>query len=148
MVKINILADALKTIVNAERKGKKQVLLKPVSKVLLKFLRIMQKHNYIGEFEIIDDHRSKKIVIELIGRINKCGVISPRYDILLPDFEKWTNNILPSRQFGHLVLSTNQGIFTHEECRERHIGGKIIGFFYWSVKIYLQLLFNHEKDSK
>ena len=110
MVKINILADALKTIVNAERKGKKQVLLKPVSKVLLKFLRIMQKHNYIGEFEIIDDHRSKKIVIELIGRINKCGVISPRYDILLPDFEKWTNNILPSRQFGHLVLSTNQGI--------------------------------------
>jgi small subunit ribosomal protein S15Ae len=113
MVKINILADALRSIVNAERQGKKQVLLRPVSKVLLKFLRIMQKHNYIGEFEIIDDHRSKKIVIELIGRINKCGVISPRYDILLTDFEKWTNNILPSRQFGHLVLSTNQGIFTH-----------------------------------
>jgi small subunit ribosomal protein S15Ae len=130
MVKINILADALKTIVNAERKGKKQVLLRPVSKVLIKFLRIMQKHNYIGEFEIVDDHRSKKIVIELIGRINKCGVISPRYDILLQDFEKWTTNILPSRQFGHLVLSTTQGIFTHEECRERHIGGKIVGFFY------------------
>ena len=50
MVKVNILADALKTIVNAERKGKKQVLLRPVSKGLLKFLRIMQKHNYIGEF--------------------------------------------------------------------------------------------------
>jgi small subunit ribosomal protein S15Ae len=130
MVKVNILADALKTIVNAERKGQKQVLLRPVSKVLIKFLRIMQKHQYIGEFEIIDDHRSKKIVIELIGRINKCGVISPRYDILLPEFEKWTSNILPSRQFGHLILSTTQGIFTHEECRERHIGGKIIGFFY------------------
>lgn len=48
MVKVNILSDALRTIVNAERKGKKQVLLKPVSKVLIKFLRIMQKHNYIG----------------------------------------------------------------------------------------------------
>ena len=114
MVKVNILADALKTIVNAERKGKKQVLLRPSSKVLIKFLRIMQKHHYIGEFEIVDDHRSKKIVIELIGRINKCGVISPRYDIVLPEFEKWTSNILPSRQFGHLVLSTTQGIFTHE----------------------------------
>lgn len=131
MVKVNILADALRSIVNAERKGKKQVLLKPVSKVLIKFLRIMQKHNYIGEFEIIDDHRSKKIVVELIGRINKCGVISPNYDILVDDYEKWTNNILPSRQFGHLVISTTQGIFTHEESRERHIGGKIIGFFYW-----------------
>jgi small subunit ribosomal protein S15Ae len=30
-----------------------------------------------------------------------------------------------------LVISTNQGIFTHEEARNRHIGGKIIGFFYW-----------------
>lgn len=33
--------------------------------------------DYIGEFEIVDDHRSGKIVVSLIGRINKCGVISP-----------------------------------------------------------------------
>ena len=105
-------------------------MLRPISKVVVKFLRVMQKHGYIGEFEIIDDHRSKKIVIELLGRINKVGVISPRYDLALTDFEKWTNSILPSRQFGHLVISTNQGIYTHEEARSRHIGGKIIGFFY------------------
>jgi len=30
---------------------------------------------------MVDDHRSNKIVIELLGRINKCGVISPRFDI-------------------------------------------------------------------
>ena len=36
---------------------------------------------YIGEFEVVDDHRSGKIVVELIGRINKCGVISPRFDV-------------------------------------------------------------------
>ena len=39
------------------------------------------KHGYIGEFEIIDDHRAGKIVVELNGRINKCGVISPRFDV-------------------------------------------------------------------
>ncbi len=131
MVKVNVLSDCLRTIVNAERKGKKQVLIRPVSKLVIQFLRLMQAHGYIGEMEIIDDHRSKKIVVELIGRVNKCGVISPRYDVTLPDFEKWTNSILPSRQFGHLVISTNQGIFTHEEARHRHIGGKILGFFYW-----------------
>ena len=131
MVKMNVLSDCLRTIVNAERKGKKQVLIRPVSKLVVQFLKLMQAHGYIGEIEIIDDHRSKKIVIELIGRVNKCGVISPRYDLTLPDFEKWTNSILPSRQFGHLVISTNQGIFTHEEARHRHIGGKILGFFYW-----------------
>lgn len=130
MVKVNILSDALNTIVNAERRGKKQVLIRPVSDLVIKFLRIMQKHGYIGEFEIVDDHRSRKIVVELIGRINKCAVISPRFDVKITDFEKWTTNILPSRQFGYLVLSTSQGIFTHDEARERHIGGKIIGFFY------------------
>ncbi|CAM9797764.1 unnamed protein product, partial [Hapterophycus canaliculatus] len=52
---------------------------------------------YIGEFEIVDDHRAGKIVIELTGRINKCGVISPRFDMPLHDTEKWVNNLLPAR---------------------------------------------------
>jgi hypothetical protein len=45
-----------------------------------------------------------------------------------------------------LVISTNQGIFTHEEARNRHIGGKIIGFFYWLLfRPYLTTLFSHLK---
>ena len=43
---------------------------------------------YIGEFEIVDDHRSNKIVVELNGRLNKCGVISPRFDVEFADIEK------------------------------------------------------------
>ncbi|KRX10129.1 Ribosomal protein S8 [Pseudocohnilembus persalinus] len=130
MVRTNVIADALRKLVNAEKMGKKQVLLRPVSKVLIKVLRIMQREGYIGEFEIVDDHRSKKIVVELIGRVNKAGVISPRYDVQLSEFEKWTNNVLPSRQFGHVLLTTTFGILTHEEARQRHCGGKILGFFY------------------
>lgn len=53
---------------------------------------------YIGEFELVDDHRSGKIVVELTGRINKCGVVSPRFDVPLRDIEKWVGNLLPSRQ--------------------------------------------------
>lgn len=34
-----------------------------------------RRAGYINEFEYIDDHRSGKIVVELNGRINKCGVI-------------------------------------------------------------------------
>lgn len=55
---------------------------------------------YIGEFEIVDDHRAGKIVVFLNGRLNKCGVISPRFDVALNDIEKWASNLLPSRQFG------------------------------------------------
>eukprot|EP00118_Oscarella_pearsei_P028693 m.2722 g.2722 ORF g.2722 m.2722 type:complete len:131 (+) comp8859_c0_seq1:136-528(+) len=130
MVRISVLNDALRSIHNAQKSGKRQVLLRPSSKVIIKFLRVMQKHGYIGEFEIVDDHRAGKIVVNLNGRINKCGVISPRFDVGRRDIEKWVNNLLPSRQFGFIVLTTSAGIMDHEEARRKKTGGKILGFFY------------------
>merc|ERR1712000_683892 len=126
---MSTLADALKSISNAEKRGKRQVLIRPSSKVILRFLSVMQKHGYIGEFEEVDDHRAGKIVVYLNGRI-KCGVISPRFDVSIKDMEKWQNNLLPSRQFGHVVFTTSSGIISHEECRKRHTGGKVLGFFF------------------
>ncbi|OMJ71620.1 hypothetical protein SteCoe_30114 [Stentor coeruleus] len=130
MVRMNVLADCLKSIINAEKRGKRQVLIRPCSKVVLRFLRLMQKHGYIGEFEVVDDHRSNKIIVDLNGRLNKCGVISPRFDISLVDLDQVTTNLLPSRQFGYVVLTTTYGILDHEEARKRHTGGKLLGFFY------------------
>uniref|UniRef100_A0A2I3HVE1 Small ribosomal subunit protein uS8 n=1 Tax=Nomascus leucogenys TaxID=61853 RepID=A0A2I3HVE1_NOMLE len=114
MMRMNVLADALKSINNAEER---QTL---CSKVIVRFLTVMMKHGYIGEFEIIDDHRAGKI----------CGVISPRFDVQPKDLEKWQNNLLPSRQFGFIVLTTSAGITDHEEARRKHTGGKILGFFF------------------
>ncbi|CAG8561092.1 7163_t:CDS:2 [Paraglomus occultum] len=130
MVRISVLNDCLKNIVNAEKRGKRQVLVRPSSKVVTRFLLVMQKHGYIGEFEEIDDHRSGKIVIQLTGRLNKCGAISPRFDVQLDELEKLVNNLLPSRQFGYVVLTTSAGIMDHQEARRKHTGGKILGFFY------------------
>eukprot|EP00069_Balaena_mysticetus_P006239 bmy_18433T0 len=73
----------------------------------------MMKHGYAGEFEIID-HRAGKIVVNLTGRLSRCGVISPRFDVQLKDLEKWQNNLLPSRQFGFIVLPPSAGIVDHE----------------------------------
>ncbi|ESP01444.1 hypothetical protein LOTGIDRAFT_186221 [Lottia gigantea] len=130
MVMISVLAMALNRITAAERRGKRQVILRPSSKVIIRFLTVMMKHGYIGEFEIIDDHRNCKIVVNLTGRLNKCGVISPRFDVSIRQLEKWTNQLLPSRQFGYLVLTTSGGIMDHEEARKKHLGGKILGFFF------------------
>ena len=87
---------------------------------------------YIGEFEEIDDHRSGKIVIQLNGRLNKCGVISPRFNVRLPELEKWVNQLLPARSIGYVVLTTSAGIMDYEEARRKHVSGKILGFFYWT----------------
>ena len=130
MVRISVLGDALKSMYNAEKRGKKQVLIRPSSKVVIKFLQVMMKHGYIGEFEFVDNHRSGKIVVELNGRLNKCGVISPRFDISAGDVEDWVGRLLPSRQFGFFVMTTSQGIMDHEEARRKKLGGKVLGFFY------------------
>ncbi|PYH96739.1 40S ribosomal protein S15/S22 [Aspergillus ellipticus CBS 707.79] len=130
MVKTSVLNDALNAINNAEKAGRRQVMIRPSSKVIIKFLSVMQKHGYIGEFEEVDDHRSGKIVIQLNGRLNKTGVINPRYPVQLRDLEKWTTQLLPSRQFGFVVLTTSAGIMDHEEARRKHVAGKLLGFFY------------------
>ncbi|KAG8221379.1 ribosomal protein S15a, partial [Butyriboletus roseoflavus] len=132
MVRVSVLNDCLRSIVNAERRGKRQVLIRPSSKVVVKFLSVMQRHGecYIGEFEIIDDHRSGKIVIQLNGRLNKTGVVSPRFNIQVTQIESWVNLLLPARGFGHIILTTSSGILDHEEARRKNVGGKILGYVY------------------
>ncbi|XP_059537138.1 small ribosomal subunit protein uS8-like [Myotis daubentonii] len=136
---MKVLADALKRINKAEKRGKRQALIRPCSKVIVRFLPVLMKHGYIGEFEIIDDHRAGKIVVNLTGRLNKCGVISPRFDVQLKGLEKWQNNLLPSRRFGFIVLTTSAGIMDHEEARRKHTGGKILGFFFQGCDIYVEI---------
>ncbi|XP_065782057.1 small ribosomal subunit protein uS8-like [Muntiacus reevesi] len=130
MVCMNVLANTLKSISNAKERGKHQVLTRPCSKIIISFLTVMMKHGYIGQYEIINDHRAGKTVVNLTGRLNKFGVISPRYDVQFKDLEKWQNNLLASYQFGFIVLRTLAGIMDHEEARQKHTGGKILEFFF------------------
>ena len=129
-MRMGVLSDCLKTILNAERAGKRQVIIHPISKIVIKFLKAMQAKGYIGEIEIVDDQRAKKAVVQLLGRINKCGVISPRYDIHMADMERTLSNLLPSRSIGTVLFTTTYGIMDQAQMRRKHTGGKVLGYFF------------------
>lgn len=130
MVMMDTLANAMATIMNNEVRGKKECIIYPASKLIANVLRVMKEHGYIEDFEFVDDGRSGKFVVKLLGRINKCGVIKPRFPVKKDEFEIWEEKYLPSRDIGLLIVSTPQGVMSHIEAKERGIGGVLLAYVY------------------
>lgn len=130
MTMMDTLANGLTAIMNAEIRNKHECVIAPASKLLGQVLRVMQLNGFIGEFEFIDDGRSGKFKAQLLGRINKCGAIKPRYAVEADEFEKWEKMFSPSRDIGILIVSTSVGVMSHKEAREKHVGGRLLAFVY------------------
>lgn len=130
MPAINILANLFSTMYNNELRNKKECLVIPASKLAQEVLRVMQKAKYIGEFEYIDDGITGKLRVQLLGRINKCGVITPRYPVRADAFYEWERRFLPAVNVGILVVSTSQGVMSHTEAIQKGLGGRLLGFVY------------------
>jgi len=124
------LASALSAILNHENVGKKEIVLTPVSKVLLGVLKILNAHQYIGTHETITDARGGFIKLHLLGNINKCGVIKPRFSSSWKEFAKFEKRYLPAKGMGIIIISTPKGLMTLEEAREKQMGGKLIAYCY------------------
>uniref|UniRef100_A0A452RTT0 40S ribosomal protein S15a n=1 Tax=Ursus americanus TaxID=9643 RepID=A0A452RTT0_URSAM len=52
MVFVNVLADALKSINNAEKRGERQVLIRLCSTVTVRFLTGIMKHEWLGKLPL------------------------------------------------------------------------------------------------
>ena len=127
---MDTLTNGLITIINNEMRNKRECVISPASKLLGRVLRIMQLNGYIGEFEFIDDGRAGKFKIQLLGRINKCGAVKPRFAVKVDGFENREKKFLPSRDVGIMVVSTSQGVIAHREAEEKNLGGRLLAFVY------------------
>ncbi|XP_047058475.1 40S ribosomal protein S15a-5-like [Lolium rigidum] len=125
-----ILNDALRTIVNAERRGFATAKLQPISGVMISFLNIMKHRGYIKNFEVFDPHRVGKITVELQGRIKDCKALTYRQDLRATEIEKYRTRMLPTRQWGYVVVTTPNGVLDHEEAIKQNVGGQVLGYFH------------------
>jgi small subunit ribosomal protein S8 len=121
------LAAVMAKIINAERIGRREVIV-PASKMIRRVLTIMNDNNYVGTFE--EFNLGKELKVNLLGNVNKCGVIKPRFSSKKNNLEKWEKRYLPAKDFGIILVSTPQGVVTHIEAREKNTGGKLLAYCY------------------
>jgi small subunit ribosomal protein S8 len=124
------IANGMTTLVNNEMRLKRECVITPASRLLGRVLRVMQLNGYIGEFEFIDDGRTGKFKVQLLGRINRCGAVRPRFSVQADGFEDWERTFLPSKDMGMLIISTSKGVTSHKVAKEEKIGGRLLAFIY------------------
>ena len=130
MTQLDVLSNLMSAIQNAEMVRKRYAVIYPASKLAVNVLKVLQKNGYVGEIEIIEDGRGDKIKVELLGRINKCGAIRPRFPVKRDEILEYAKRYLPSRDLGLLVISTSKGLKTHHECLSENIGGVLLAYVY------------------
>ncbi len=125
----DLLADVFATIKNTEAIGRPKCTI-PASKVIKGALKVMQKHGYIGEFEYVKDGKGGKYNVSLMGKINNCNVVRPRFSVKNREFIKWEKRFLPASDIGLLIVTTPKGIMDHKKAKKDGTGGKLLGFVY------------------
>jgi small subunit ribosomal protein S8 len=130
MPALNILSNMFTTLYNNESRRKKECIVFPASRFASDILRVIQRHRFIGEFEQIDDGRAGKFRIQLLAKINKCGIITPRYSVNKDGYLGWERQYLPAYSMGILLVSTSKGVMSHHEARVEGIGGVLVGYVF------------------
>ena len=124
------LANMMSLILNSESIGKSECIIKPVSRIIKETLKVMKEKGYVGDFKEVEDSRGNYIKLNLIGSINKCGVIKPRYSVKNNNFEKFEARYLPAKDLGILFISTPRGIMTHYDAKSKKTGGRLLAYCY------------------
>lgn len=127
---MDTLANALNVIRVSEDKGKAEAFIEPASTLVREVLLLLQKNGYVGEFEFRDDGKSGAFLVHLTGKINRCGVVKPRFPVNHESWEKFEQRFLPAKDVGLLIVSTSFGLMTHADAKSKNIGGRLLAFVY------------------
>ncbi len=124
------LANLLSTLQVYDQLGKPELAVTPVSKLVRSVLTLLNDNGYVGALEESKVGSAVKGRLYLLGRVNACGVIKPRFSVTVDELQKFEQRYLIAQGFGILIVSTPQGLMTHTEARKKNIGGRLIAYCY------------------
>lgn len=122
------VADMLTRIRNANRIGRNTVTM-PSSKVKLSIAEVLKREGYIKGFDILERPVQNEIAIELKYGPEGEKVIQKIERFSKPGCRKYRSvedipQVLDG--LGISVVSTNQGMLSDRECREKNVGGEVL----------------------
>ncbi|MFA5857152.1 MAG: 30S ribosomal protein S8 [Candidatus Pacearchaeota archaeon] len=118
------VSDALNQIMNIKKAKKNSIILTRPPKLLKNVLEIVKDSGYI-EYTLNGD----EIKIDL-KKLNELKTIKPRYTVTVDKIDHYVRRYLPAKDFGFLIISTNQGLMKHYEAQEKNLGGCLIAYVY------------------
>ena len=121
----DIVADALNKIMNAKRAHAQSVIITQHSRLLLSVLAIAKLKGYIKHYAV----EGRTLTVEL-DRLNACNAIKPRFMVRVEEIDDYIKRYLPAKDIGILIVSTSQGLMTHQTAQEKNIGGSLLAYFY------------------
>lgn len=120
----DIVADALNEVMNAKKAKKTSVVIKRHSKLLRNILDIAKEAEYL-DYSI----DGNEMTIE-IKELHEIKAIKPRFTVSVKKINHYTRRFLPAKNFGFIIISTNQGLMKGNEAEEKKLGGCLMAYIY------------------
>ena len=121
----DIVSDALNQMMNALRAKHSSVTVKRHSKLLLSVLAIAKLKGYVRNYKV----DGNSLTVEF-GKLNGCNSIKPRFMVDVPAIDRYVARYLPAKHLGILIISTSQGLMTHQTAQDKNIGGSLIAYMF------------------
>ena len=130
MVMSDPIADFLTRIRNANMQMHEKVEI-PASKTKVHLAEILKNEGFIKDFEVVDDNVQGKIVVTLKYGPNRERVITGLKRISKPGLRVYAGKEnMPKvlNGLGTAIVSTNVGVITDKEARQKGVGGEVLCF--------------------
>ena len=125
------IADMLTRIRNANT-AKHDTVDVPASKMKLAIADILVKEGYIAKYELIEDGSFKTIRVTLkYGADKNEKIITGLKRISKPGLRVYAGAEELPKVLGGLgvaIISTNEGVMTDKEARQKNVGGEVLAF--------------------